>query len=93
MYWTTSIDAQRAERFPALPCSTPACRNVDGFGLAEEIKTRFGSGIPVVLLTSAQGGGDVSRCMELGIQAYLSKPIRQSELHEAIARILTITES
>ena len=62
---------------------------VDNFGLAEEIKTRFGSGIPVVLLTSAQGGGDVARC----IQAYLSKPIRQSELHEAIARILTITES
>jgi YesN/AraC family two-component response regulator len=27
--------------------------------------------------------------MELGIQAYLSKPIRQSELHEAIARVLT----
>ena len=57
---------------------------VDNFGLAEEIRTRFGSGIPVVLLTSAQGGG-----MELGIRAYLSKPIRQSELHEAIARILT----
>ena len=64
-------------------------QEVDNFGLAEEIKTQFGSGIPVVLLTSTQGGGDVSRCMELGIQAYLSKPIRQSELHEAIARILT----
>ena len=45
---------------------------VDNFGLAEEIKTQFGSGIPVVLLTSTQGGGDVSRCMELCIQAYLS---------------------
>jgi two-component system sensor histidine kinase/response regulator len=61
---------------------------MDGFGLAEEIKTRFGSSIPVVLLTSAQGGGDVARCMELGIQAYLSKPIRQSELREAIARVV-----
>jgi len=62
---------------------------VDGFGLGEEIKSRFGSDIPLVLLTSARGWGDLARCMELGIQAYLSKPIRQSELHEAIARILT----
>jgi len=64
---------------------------VDGFGLAEEIKTRFGSSIPVVMLTSAQGGGDVARCMELGIQAYLCKPIRQSELREAIARVVMQT--
>jgi CheY-like chemotaxis protein len=61
---------------------------MDGFGLAQEIKSRFGSSIPVVLLTSAQGGGDVARCMELGIQAYLSKPIRQSELREAISRVV-----
>ena len=61
---------------------------VDGFGLADEIKTRFGSSIPVVMLTSAQGGGDVARCMELGIQAYLCKPIRQSELRDAIARVV-----
>ena len=64
---------------------------VDGFGLAEQIKTRFGSSIPVVLLTSAQGGGDVARCMELGIHAYLCKPIRQSELREAIARVVMQT--
>ena len=74
---------------PSLALLDARMPEVDGFGLAEEIKTRFGSIIPVVLLTSAQGGGDVARCMELGIQAYLSKPIRQSELHEAIARILT----
>jgi len=67
--------------------------DVDGFGLAEEIKTRFGSGIPSFCSPLLRAGGDVARCMELGIQAYLSKPIRQSELHEAIARILTITES
>ena len=74
---------------PSLALLDARMPDVDGFGLAEEIKTRFGATIPVVLLTSAQGGGDMARCMELGIQAYLSKPIRQSELREAIARILT----
>jgi signal transduction histidine kinase/ActR/RegA family two-component response regulator len=73
---------------PSLALLDARMPGVDGFGLAEEIKTRFGSSLPVVLLTSAQGGGDVARCMELGIQAYLSKPIRQSELHEAITRVL-----
>ena len=73
---------------PSLALLDARMPDVDGFGLAEEIKTRFGSSIPVVLLTSAQGGGDVARCMELGIQAYLSKPIRQSELREAIARVV-----
>jgi two-component system, sensor histidine kinase and response regulator len=73
---------------PSLALLDARMPGVDGFGLAEEIKIRFGSSLPVVLLTSAQGGGDVARCMELGIQAYLSKPIRQSELHEAIARVL-----
>src|SRR4030095_13492093 len=73
---------------PSLALLDARMPEVDGFGLAEEIKIRFGSTIPVVLLTSAQGGGDVARCMELGVQAYLSKPIRQSELREAIARVL-----
>jgi CheY-like chemotaxis protein len=40
------------------------------------------------MLTSAGHRGDAERCRELGITAYLLKPIRQSELREAIARVL-----
>jgi len=41
-----------------------------------------------MMLTSAGHRGDAARCLELGVAAYLLKPIRQSELREAIARVL-----
>jgi CheY-like chemotaxis protein/HPt (histidine-containing phosphotransfer) domain-containing protein len=41
-----------------------------------------------MMLTSAGQRGDAARCRELGISAYLVKPIRQSELWEAILRVL-----
>ena len=37
-----------------------------------------------MMLTSAGQRGDAARCRELGIAAYLTKPINQSELLEAI---------
>jgi two-component system, sensor histidine kinase and response regulator len=40
------------------------------------------------MLTSAGHRGDGARCHELGVAAYLLKPIRRSELREAIARVL-----
>src|SRR6202790_694384 len=41
-----------------------------------------------MMLPSAGHRGDGARCQELGVAAYLLKPIRQSELREAIARAL-----
>lgn len=40
------------------------------------------------MLTSAGHRGDADRCKNLGIAAYLLKPIRQSELRQAIERVL-----
>lgn len=45
-----------------------------------------------MILTSAGHRGDAARCQELGVAAYLLKPIRQSELREAIARVLGARE-
>jgi two-component system sensor histidine kinase/response regulator len=57
----------------------------DGFILAETIKKDTASaGATVVMLTSAGQPGDAARCRELGIAAYLTKPIRRSELRGVI---------
>jgi two-component system sensor histidine kinase/response regulator len=40
------------------------------------------------MLTSSGQRGDAAKCRELGINAYLSKPVRQSELRTAIAEVL-----
>lgn len=62
---------------------------MDGFGLVERIRQRPElSAATIMMLTSAGHRGDGERCKELGVSAYLLKPIRQSELREAIARVL-----
>lgn len=63
---------------------------MDGFALAEEIKkdTTLANTV-VMMLTSMGAQGDARRCRELGISAYLTKPIRQAELLEAILLALS----
>jgi signal transduction histidine kinase/CheY-like chemotaxis protein len=62
---------------------------MDGFQLVDEIRRRPElSASTIMMLTSAGQRGDAMRCQELGVVAYLTKPIRQSELREAIARVL-----
>jgi two-component system sensor histidine kinase/response regulator len=62
---------------------------MDGFTLIERIRSRPElSAATIMMLTSAGHRGDAARCKELGVAAYLLKPIRQSELREAIARVL-----
>jgi two-component system, sensor histidine kinase and response regulator len=62
---------------------------MDGFTLAETIrKDPSLVGAMVMMLTSTGHLGDAARCRELGISAYLVKPIRQGELLEAVCNVL-----
>ncbi len=62
---------------------------MDGFALAEQIKQNPKlAGATIMMLTSAGQRGDAIRCRELGIAVYLIKPLRQSELLEAILAAL-----
>jgi signal transduction histidine kinase/DNA-binding response OmpR family regulator len=66
---------------------------MDGFGLVQEIKQRTTlSTSTIMMLTSGAQRGDAARCGELGISAFLVKPVRQAELREAISRVLTPME-
>jgi CheY-like chemotaxis protein/HPt (histidine-containing phosphotransfer) domain-containing protein len=67
---------------------------MDGFALAERIRQRSeGSGAPptpptLMMLSSADRSGDAARCRALGVAAYLTKPIKQSDLLDAIMSVL-----
>ncbi len=66
---------------------------MDGFTLVERIRQKPElTAATIMMLTSAGHRGDAVRCQELGVAAYLLKPIRQSELREAIARPLGAAE-
>jgi CheY-like chemotaxis protein len=66
----------------------------DGFELAAAVR-----GDPqlartrLLILTSAGQRGDGERCRQLGIQAYLTKPIARADLIEAVGTVLADTPS
>ncbi len=69
-----------------LDCHMP---EMDGFVLAENIKKNPElAGATMMMLTSAGYRGDAARCRDLGIAAYMLKPIHQENLRKALESVL-----
>jgi PAS domain S-box-containing protein len=84
-------DAQSAGSPFRLVLSDAHMPDIDGFTLAEQIARdpQLSSTI-VMMLTSGDRPEDVARCEQCGIVAYLLKPVKQSELYDAIVLALGI---
>jgi two-component system, sensor histidine kinase and response regulator len=68
--------------------------DLDGFSVAEEMGRRPElSGATIMMLTSSGQYGDATRCRELGIAAYLTKPIRQADLLDSVCAVLQRNET
>jgi two-component system sensor histidine kinase/response regulator len=62
---------------------------MDGFTLAAQLKADTNPATPtVMMLTSSGEPMGSARCRELGIAAYLVKPVRQAALRDAVLRVL-----
>ncbi len=78
--------AQRGTPFPLILVDH-MMPDMDGFSLVEAIhRDRVIPSASVMMLSSAHETGVLSRCKELGIAAYLHKPVQQAEL---LASMLT----
>jgi PAS domain S-box-containing protein len=65
---------------------------MDGFSVAAIIKeTPSLNCAKVLMLSSADRPGDAATCRGLGIERYLLKPVKQSDLLDAIVTALTLT--
>ncbi|MGV3485656.1 MAG: response regulator [Planctomycetaceae bacterium] len=73
-------------RLAILDCMMP---EMDGFGLAERIRAEFRpQEMRLIILSSAARVGDAERCERVGIARYLTKPVIQSELLDAILQVM-----
>ena len=62
---------------------------MDGFQLAETIKRNPKlAGATILMLSLGLRSDDISRCRQLGVSAYVIKPIRRSELLNVVVRVL-----
>ena len=67
---------------------------LDGFSTAAKIQQDPDQlNTKMIMLTSGGQRGDAERCRQVGISAYLSKPVRQGELRETILRVLGLAQT
>ncbi|HEX4950026.1 MAG TPA: response regulator, partial [Blastocatellia bacterium] len=67
---------------------------MDGFEATAQIRqqeTTTGHHIPIIALTAHAMTGDRERCLQAGMDAYLTKPINREALEQVLARIMTPT--
>ncbi len=82
-------ERQAAEKPFRLVLTDVNMPDVDGFRLCEQIRS-----IPelanliLVVLTSGDRAGDISRCQQLGVAAHLLKPVKPSDLLSVLLRVL-----
>jgi signal transduction histidine kinase/DNA-binding response OmpR family regulator len=66
---------------------------MDGFEATAYIRERekeTGGHIPIIAMTAHAMKGDKERCLEAGMDGYVSKPIRARDLAEAIASLMSV---
>jgi PAS domain S-box-containing protein len=79
--------ASDGERFDVM-ISDGQMPDVDGFTLARRIKQeRRLAATPIIMLTSMGRAGDIARCRRLGVDGFLTKPVKHSDLLDALATL------
>ncbi len=85
--------AQRNEQF-GLVVLDMIMRGMDGFELARRIKSDPATAAAqLVMLTSFGDRGDATTARESDIAAYLTKPVRQSQLFDCLAKVISTSNS
>jgi len=70
---------------------------MDGFEatatIREREKSQVGSHVPILAMTAHAMAGDRERCLEAGMDGYVSKPINVQELVEAMENLPSSCQS
>jgi CheY-like chemotaxis protein/HPt (histidine-containing phosphotransfer) domain-containing protein len=82
-----AVEAVQHQRFAAIlmDCQMP---EMDGFAATAEIRRQepVGQHLPIIAMTANAMKGDRERCLEAGMDDYISKPVRFEDLQMALQR-------
>ena len=82
-------DAERSRKPFSLVLMDTHASEKGVFEIVSEIKENPEWASPMIMMTSSVGlRGDAEKCRKLGISGYLTKPVKQSELFDAILTVL-----
>ncbi len=90
-----ALEALERDKFDVL-LSDVQMPEMDGLELVKRIRAKereTGCHMPVIAMTAMAIVGDKERCLEAGMDSYVSKPIKQEELFEAIRRLVFLPEA
>ncbi len=84
---------QSFEQFPCdlilMDCQMPEMDGFEATRLIRSMQTNLGKRVPILALTANAIKGDEEACFKAGMDGYLTKPIGQEQLREAVARLLS----
>ncbi len=61
---------------------------MDGYTAAQKIRNELKNDIPIIAMTAHAMAGEREKCLGYGMNEYVSKPIRESELFSMISQLL-----
>jgi CheY-like chemotaxis protein/HPt (histidine-containing phosphotransfer) domain-containing protein len=88
-----AVDALREERFDLvlMDVQMPVMSGLEATRLVREREAAGDPRVPIVALTARAMAGDRQACLDAGMDAYLSKPVRRDELLTTIAGLTAAT--
>jgi len=90
-----ALEALERQAFDAvlMDCQMPV---LDGYGATIELRrreARSGAHTPVIAMTAHAMDGDRERCLDAGMDDYISKPMRRDELAAMLKRWIPVAEA
>ena len=86
-----AVEATHARRFDMvfMDCQMPV---MDGYGATRAIRMQEGEArhVPIVAMTANAIQGDRARCLEAGMDDYITKPIKLAVLREMLEKYLRV---
>ncbi len=80
-----AVDAVRRRRFDAIlmDCLMPV---MDGFEATSLIRELENGDVPIIAMTANAMSGDRERCLDVGMNDYLSKPVQKADLERMLEK-------